>query len=287
VGFVAGGAFDTVARLIAQWLSDRLGQPFLIENRPGAGGNVATEAVVKAPADGYLLLLIGTTNAINATLYEKLNFDFIRDIAPVASISREAIVMAVHPSLPAKTIPEFIDYAKANPSKVTFASSGNGTAPHVAGELFKLMAGVDMVHVPYRGAAPAITDLLGGHVQVAFAGVSNAIEYIRASRLRALAVTTTTRSEALPEVPTIGEFIKDFEASQWYGVGAPRNTPVEILDKLNTEIDGGLADPKIKARLADLGSTTLVRSPSDFARLVAEDADKWGKLIRAANIKPE
>jgi tripartite-type tricarboxylate transporter receptor subunit TctC len=231
--------------------------------------------------------LVNSTHAINATLYPNLNFNFVRDIAPVASMNREAILMVVHPSVPAKTIPEFIVYAKANPGKVSFASAGNGTTPHVAGELFKLMAGVDMVHVPYRGAAPAMTDLLGGQVQVVFAGVSNAIEYIKALRLRALAVTTATRSEALPDVPTVGEFIKDFEASQWYGVGAPRNTPVEIIDKLNKEINASLSDPKIKARLADLGGSPLVSSPAEFAKLIAEDADKWGKLIRAANVRPE
>jgi tripartite-type tricarboxylate transporter receptor subunit TctC len=287
VAYAAGGASDILARLIGQHLSERLGQPFPIENRAGGGGNVGAEAVVRASSDGYTLLLVTSTHAINATLYPNLNFNFIRDIAPVASINREAILMVVHPSVPAKTIPEFILYAKANPGKVSFASSGTGTTPHVAGELFKLMAGVDMVHVPYRGAGPAITDLLGGQVPMVFAGVSNAVEYIRASRLRALGVTTATRSEALPDVPTIGEFIKDFEASQWYGVGAPRNTPAEIIDKLNREINAGLADPKIKARLVDLGSNALVNSPADFAKLIIEDADKWGKLIRAANIKPE
>ena len=287
VGNAPGGGPDIAARLLGPWLSDRLGQPVIVENRPGAGGNLATETVVNSPADGHTLLLITSSNAVNETLYQKLSFKFLRDIAPVASISREAILMVVHPSVPAKTIPEFIVYAKANPGKVSFASSGTGTTPHVAGELFKLMAGVDMVHVPYRGAGPAITDLLGGQVPVAFAGVSNAAEYVRASRLHALAVTTATRSEALPDVPTISEFIKGFEASQWYGVGAPRNTPVEIIDKLNKEINAGLADPKIKARLADLGSNALINSPADFAKLIVEDADKWGKLIRAANLKPE
>jgi tripartite-type tricarboxylate transporter receptor subunit TctC len=287
VAFAAGGTSDVLARLIGQHLSERLGQPFPIENRAGGGGNIGAEAVVRAPSDGYTLLLVTLTHATNATFYPNLNFNFIRDIAPVASINREAILMVVHPSVPAKTIPEFIVYAKANPGKVSFASAGIGSTPHLAGELFKLMASVDMVHVPYRGAAPAMTDLLGGQVQVVFTGVSNAIEYINASRLRALAVTTATRSEALPDVPTVGEFIKEFEASQWYGVGAPRNTPVEIIDKLNKEINGGLADPKIKARLADLGSSPLVSSPADFAKLIAEDADKWGKVIRAANIKPE
>jgi tripartite-type tricarboxylate transporter receptor subunit TctC len=287
VAYAAGGASDVLARLIGQYLSERLGQPVQIENRAGGGGNIGAEAVARAPSDGYTLLLVNSTHTMATTLYPNLNFNLIRDIAPVASIAREPILMVVHPSVPPKTIPEFIVYTKANPRKVSFASSGNGTTPHVAGELFRLMAGVDMVHVPYRGAAPAMTDLLGGQVQVVFAGVSNAVEYIKASRLRALAVTTATRSEALPDVPTIGEFIKGFEASQWYGVGAPRNTPVEIIDKLNNEINGGLADFKIKTRLADLGCSTLVGSPADFARLIAEDTDKWGKVIKAANIKAQ
>ena len=287
VGFAAGGATDILARLIGQWLSERLGQPFVIENRPGAGSNIATEAVVRAPPDGYTLLLVGSPNAINATLYDKLNFNFIRDIAPVASIIRGALVMVVHPSVPAKTVPEFIAYAKANPGKINMASGGIGGITHIAGELFKMMAGVDMVHVPYRGVAPALTDLLGGQVQVIFANLAPSIEYIRAGKLRALAVTTATRSEALPDIPTVGEFVPGYEASSWFGVGAPKNTPAEIVDKLNKEINAGLADPKIKARLADLGGTVLGGSPADFGKLIAEETEKWGKVIRAANIKPE
>ena len=287
VGFAAGGAPDILARLMGQWLSERLGQPFVIENRPGAGSNIATEAVVRAPPDGYTLLLVSPANAINATLYDKLNFNFIRDIAPVAGIIREPHVMVVNPSVPAKTVPEFIAYAKANPGKLNMASAGNGTAAHVAGELFKMMTGVDMVHVPYRGAAPALTDLLGGQVQVMFAAMPASIEYIRAGKLRALAVTTATRSEALPDIPTVGEFVPGYEASAWFGVGAPKNTPAEIIDKLNKEINAALADPKIKARLADLGGTVLPGSPADFGKLIADETEKWGKVIRAANIKPE
>ena len=279
-------ANDIVARLIGQWLSERLGQPFIIENRPGAGSNIATEAVVRAPPDGYTLLLVGPPNAINATLYDKLNFNFIRDIAPVASIVRVPNVMVVNPSVPAKTVPEFIAYAKANPGKINMASAGIGSSAHVAGELFKMMTGVDMVHVPYRGAAPALTDLLGGQVQVCSPRMPASIEYIKAGKLRALAVTTATRSEALPDVPTVGEFVPGYEASSWYGVGAPKNTPAEIVDKLNKEINAALADPKIKARLADLGGTALAGSPADFGKLIADETEKWGKVIRAANIKP-
>ena len=244
VGFAAGGAADIIARLIGQWLSERLGQPFVIENRPGAGSNIATEAVVRAPPDGYTLLLVGTANAINATLYDKLNFNFIRDIAPVAGIIRVPNVMVVNPSVPAKTVPEFIAYAKANPGKINMASGGIGTAAHVSGELFKMMAGVDMVHVPYRGAAPALTDLLGGQVQVMFASMPSSIEHIRAGKLRALAVTTATRSEALPDIPTVGEFVPGYEASAWYGVGAPKDTPAEIVDKLNKEINAASPIPR-------------------------------------------
>ena len=257
VGLPPGGATDIVARLIGQWLSERLGQPFVIENRPGAGTNIGTEAVVRAPPDGYTLLLVGRRNAINATLYDKLNFNFIRDIAPVAGIIRVPLVMVVNPSVPAKTVPEFIAYAKANPGKINMASAGIGTPGHVAGELFKMMAGVDMVHVPYRGAAPALTDLLGGQVQVMFGTTVSSIEHIRAGKLRALAVTTATRSEALPDIPTVGEFVPGYEASAVFGIGAPRNTPAEIVDKLNKEINAALADPKIKARLADLGGAVL------------------------------
>jgi tripartite-type tricarboxylate transporter receptor subunit TctC len=287
VPFTPGGAFDIMARLIGQWLSERLGQPFVIENRPGGGGNVGTEAVVRAPADGYTLLLCGTPNAVNATLYEKLNFNFIRDIAPVAGVFRGAYVMVVNPSVPAKSIPEFIAYAKANPGKINMASGGVGSAHHVNGELFKMMAGVNLVHVPYRGAGPALVDLLAGQVQVMFAFMTSSIEYVRAGRLRALAVTTATRSEALPDVPSVGEFVAGYEASGWFGVGAPRATPVEIVDKLNKEINAGLADPKMKARLAEWGATALPGSPADFGKLIAEETEKWGKVVRFAGIKAE
>jgi tripartite-type tricarboxylate transporter receptor subunit TctC len=282
-----GGAYDLVARLMGQWLSEQLGQPFIIENRPGAGTNIGTEAVVRAPADGYTLLLVAAANAINATLYDKLNFNFIRDIAPVAGITRAPEVMVVHPSVPAKTVPEFIAYAKANPGKLTMASGGIGSLSHVAGELFKMMAGVDMVHVPYRGQGSALTDLLGGQVQVMFAITVASIEYIKTGRLRALAVTAATRSDALPDIPTVGEFVLDYEASNWFGVCAPKATPAEIVDKLNKEINASLAEPKIKARLADFGGAVLALSPAEFGKLIADETEKWGKVIRAANIKPE
>jgi tripartite-type tricarboxylate transporter receptor subunit TctC len=285
VGFPPGGATDILARLMGQWLSERLGQSFIIENRPGAGSNIATEAVVRAPADGYTLLLVGPPHAVNATLYEKLNYNFVRDIAPVASITREPLIMEVHPSFPAKTIPEFIAYAKANPGKINMASAGNGTATHMAGELFKMMASVNMVHVPYRGTPPALTDLLGGQVQVFFAPISGSIEYIRSGKLRALAVTAATRSEALPDIPTVGEFVPGYEANAVFGLGAPKNTPIEIVDKLNNEINAGLADPKIKARLAELGSTVLPGSPADFGKMIADETDKWGKVVKFAGIK--
>ena len=287
VGFPPGGPTDTAARPMGQWLSERLGQQFVIENRPGAGSNIGTEAVVRAAPDGYTLLLAYSSNAINATLYDKLNFNFIRDIAPVASISSETTVMVVNPSFPANTVPEFIAYAKANPGKVNFASGGSGTPPHVVGELFKMMAGVNLIHVPYRGGAPAVTDLLGGQVQVMFASPSISVEHVRAGKLRALAVTTAARSAALPDVPTVGDFLSGFEASVWLGVGAPKDTPSEIIDKLNKEINAGLADPKIKARFADLGSTVLPGSPGDFGKLIAEETEKWAKVIRAAHIKAE
>ena len=282
-----GGAADITGLLIGQRLSERLGQQFVIDNRPGGGANIGTEAVVRAPADGYTLLMIGGYNAINATLYQKLNFNFIRDIAPVATLTRSSIVMVVNPSVAAKSVPEFIAYAKANSGKITMASPGSGTASHIAGELFKMMAGVDMVHVPYRGGGPALTDLIAGQVQIMFVTIVSPIEYIRAGRLRAIAVTTATRSEALPDIPTVGEFLPGYEASAWFGVGAPKATPAEIVEKLNKEINAGLADPKIKARLADLGGTPLVGSPADFGKLIADETEKWGKVIRALNIKAE
>jgi tripartite-type tricarboxylate transporter receptor subunit TctC len=287
VGFAAGGAPDIAARQVGQWLSDRLGQQFIIENRPGAGGNIATEAVVEARADGYTLLLAGLQNAVNATLYEKLKYNFVRDIAPVASISHENYCMEVHPSFPAKTIFEFIAYAKANPGKLNMASPGNGTGPHMAGELFKIMAGVDMVHVPYRGSPPALTDLLAGQVQMMFSPMSSSIEYVKAGKLRALAVTTATRSEVLPDIPSVGEFVSGYDASGWFGVCAPRKTPAEIVDRLNQEINAGLADSKLRARFADLGAAVFVSSPSGFAKHIAEETEKWGKVVREANIKAD
>lgn len=286
VGFAAGGPNDILARLMGQWLSERLGQPFVIENRPGAGSNIATEAVVRAPPDGHTLLLVGSPNAINATLYDKLNFNFIRDIAPVASLIRGTLVMVVHPSVPATTLPEFIAYAKANPGKLSYGSGGVGGITHITPELFKMMAGVNMVHVPYRGVAPALTDLLGGQVQVLFANPAQSIQYIRAGKLRALGITTATRLEALPDIPTIGEFVPGYEASSVFGLGAPKNTPAEIIDKLNKEINAALADPKFKARLADLDGTVLGGSPADFGKLIAEETEKWGKVVKFANIKP-
>jgi tripartite-type tricarboxylate transporter receptor subunit TctC len=287
VGAPPGGAFDILARLIGQWLSERFRQPFIVENRPGAGTNIGTEAVVKAAPDGYTLLFFDVSPAINTNLYDNLNFVFLRDIAPIASIVRSPLIMVVNPAIPAKTVPEFIAYAKANPGKINMASTGNGATPHVTGELFKMMAGVDMVHVPYRGAAPAITDLLSGQVQVLFISPLVSIEHIKTGRLRALAVTTAMRSDALPGIPTMGEFVPGYEASTWYGVGAPKATPAEIVDKLNKEINAGLADPKMQARLADFGGTPLVVSPADFGRLIAEETEKWGKVIRALNIKAE
>jgi tripartite-type tricarboxylate transporter receptor subunit TctC len=287
VPLAAGGATDIVARLMGQWLSERLGQPFVIDNRPGGGGNLGTETVVNARPDGYTILMTSTTNAINATLYDKLSFNFIRDIAPVATISRNTLVMVVHPSIPAKTVPEFIAYAKANPRKLNMASPGNGSPNHVSGELFKMMTGVDMVHVPYRSGGPALTDLLGGQVQVMFPATVSSIEYIRDGRLRALAVTTATRSDTLPDIPTVAEFVPNYEASNWFGMCAPNATPAEIVERLNKEINAALADHKIKARLADLGSVPLALSPADFGKLIAEETEKWAKVIRAANIKPE
>ena len=285
VGYAPGGGNDIVARLMGQWFSERLGQPFLIENRAGAATNMATEAVVHAAPDGYTLLLVGQPNAINATLYETLSFNFIRDIAPVAGLMSVPNVMVVHPSFPAKTVLEFIAYAKANPGKVNMASADNGSAAHLAGELFNSLAGISMVHVPYRGQAPALADLLAGQVQVLFATSPASIEYVRTAKLRALAVTTAVRAEALPELPTVGEFVAGYEASAWYGIGAPQKTPAEIIDRLNKQANAGLADAKLKVRLADLGGTLIPGSPADFGKVIADETEKWGKVIRAANIK--
>jgi tripartite-type tricarboxylate transporter receptor subunit TctC len=287
VGFPPGGGNDIVARLIAQWLSERLGQPFVVENRPGAGTNIATETVVRAQPDGYTLLFVAPSSAINATLYEKLSFNFIRDIAPVASLIRLPNVMEVNLSVPVKTVPEFIAYAKADSSKINMASPGVGTSVHLSGELFKMMAGVDMLHVPYRGTAPALTDLLGGQVQVMFGTMTGSIEYIRTGTLRALAVTTATRAEALPDVPTVAEFVPGYEASTWYGIGAPKNTATEIIDKLNKEINAGLTDSKMRSRLADLGGTVLAGSPAEFGRLIADETEKWAKVVKFSGAKPE
>src|SRR5215472_4450640 len=287
VGFAPAGGTDIMARLIGQWLSERLGQQFVIENRPGAASNIGTEMVVNAPPDGYTLLVATFVNAVNATLYHKLNFNFIRDIAPVASIAREPFAIEVHPSVPVKTVPEFITYAKANPGSINMASAGSGSGNHIAGELFKMMTGVNLVHVPYRGAGPALVDLLGGQVQVMFASMSSPIEYVRAGKLRALAVTIATRSEMLPDIPTVGEFVPGYEAPTWYGLGAPKNTPAEIVDKLNIDINAGLADPKLRVRLADLGGTVMMGSSADFGKLIADETEKWGKVIRSGNIKPE
>jgi tripartite-type tricarboxylate transporter receptor subunit TctC len=287
VGFAPGGGNDIVARLMGQWLSERLGQPFVIENRPGAGTNIATEVVVNAPPDGYTLLLATTANAFNASLFGKLNFNFIRDIAPVAGIIRVPLVMVVNPSVPAKTVPEFIAYAKANPGKLNMASSGNGSTIHVSGELFKMMAGVNMVHVPYRGGAPAMTDLLAGQVHVMFDNVPTSLQYIRAGKLRALAVTSSTRSELLPDLPTVGDFLPGYEATAWYGLGAPTGTPPDIIDKLNKTTNAILADPKVEERFADLGATLLAGLPADFGKLIADDTEKWAKVIKSAGIKAE
>jgi tripartite-type tricarboxylate transporter receptor subunit TctC len=287
VPIAPAGAADITARLIGQWLSERLGQQFVIDNRPGGGGNIGTEAVVRAPADGYTLLLVGGLNAVNATFYDKLKYNFIRDIAPVASIIRTPFVMAVNATVPAKTVPEFIAYAKISPGKINYASAGSGTSTHLTGELFKMMAGVDLVHVPYRGGGPALNDLLAGQVQVMFPTTVSSIGYIRAGRLRALAVTAATRSEALPDIPTVGEFVPGYEASNWYGVGAPKATPAEIVEKLNKEINAGLADPNMKARLVDLGGTVLAGSPADFGKLIAEETEKWGKVVKFSGAKAD
>jgi tripartite-type tricarboxylate transporter receptor subunit TctC len=287
IGIAPGSSPDILGRLMAQWLSERLGQPVIIENRPGGGGNNAIEAVVRAPADGHTLLLVTIQSAVNATLYEKLNYNFVRDIAPVISISRQTLALEVTPSLPTRTLPDFIAYAKANPGRLSMASAGNGTTPHVAGELFKMMAGVDMAHVPYRGGSPALTDLIGGQVQVTFADITSSIEYVKAGKLRALAVTTTARSEALPELPPIADYLPRYEASGWFGVAAPKSTPAPIIERLNKEIRAGLSDPKIKTRYAELGATVFAGSPADFGKFIVEETEKWGKVVRAAGMKPE
>ena len=286
VAAAPGGANDIVGRLMAPWLSERLGQ-FIVENRAGGSNNIGTEAVVRAPPDGYTLLLVDSTAAINATLYDKLNFVFLRDVAPVAGILRLPYVLVVHPSVPATTVPQLIAYAQANPGKINMASPGTGTGPHVAGELFKQAAGIDMVHVPYRGGGPVMTDLLGGQVQVLFGTTSLTIEQIRAGKLRALAVTTATRWEGLPDVPTVGDFLPGYEASSVFGLGAPAMTPAEVIDRLNKEVNAGLADANMKARLAELGGTVLPGTPADFGKLMADETEKWGRVIRAANIRPE
>jgi tripartite-type tricarboxylate transporter receptor subunit TctC len=285
VGFPAGGTADISARLMGQWLSERLGHPFVIENRPGANTNLAAEAVVRSPADGYTLLLTGPSNAINATIYDKLNYNFIRDIAMVAGITRTPLVLEVNPALPVNTVPQLIAYAKANPDRISLASYGTGTISHVAGELFKMSTGVAMVHVPYRGSAPLLPDLLGGQVQAAFDNLPASIEHIRTGRLRPLAVTTALRLQALPDLPTVGEVLPGYEASAWSAIGVPKNTPAEIVERLNKEINAGLGDPKIKARLADLGAMTFAGSPADFSKFIVEETEKWGKVMRAAHIK--
>jgi tripartite-type tricarboxylate transporter receptor subunit TctC len=287
VGFPVGGTGDINARLIGQWLSERLGQPFVVENRPGAAGNIAAEAVVRAPADGYTLLLLVATNTVNASLFDKLSFNLVRDIAPVAGLSRSPLVLEVNPAVPVDAVPEFIAYLKANPGKLSLASYGTGTISHLAGELFKMMAGVHMLHVPYRGSSPMLTDLLAGQVQAAFDNLPASIGHIRADKLRPLAVTTALRSETLPNIPTVSEFLPGFEASAWSVFGVPKNTSAEIVDRLNKEINASLSDPKIKARLADLGATALEGSPADFGKLIADETEKWAKVIRAANIKAE
>ena len=287
IGYPPGGSADITARLTGQWLSERLGQPVVIESRPGAATNLATEAVVRAPPDGYTLLLVAPANAINATLYDKLNFNFLRDIAPVAGIIRFPNVVVVNPSLPIKTIPELIAYAKANPGRLNMASSGNGSTIHMSGELFKMMTGVNMVHVPYRGGAPALTDLMAGQVQVMFDNVPTSAEHIKAGKLRGLAVTSTARSEVLPDLPTVADFLPGYEASAWYGLGVPKNTPDEIIDKVNKAMNAILADPKSQARFAALGASLLPGSPADFGRLLADETEKWGKVVKFAGAKPD
>jgi tripartite-type tricarboxylate transporter receptor subunit TctC len=287
VGFAAGGGNDIAARLISHWLSERLGQQFIVENRPGAGSNIATEAVVRAAPDGYTLLLVAVSNATNATLYDNLSFNFIRDIAPVAGVMRVPNLVEVHPSVPAQTLPEFIAYAKANPGKINMGSGGSGGPVHMTGELFNMMAGLKMQHVPYRGEAPALNDLIGGQVDVVFGSVPASIQYVRAGKLRALAVTTATRSELLPDVPTVAEFVPGYESSTWYGIGAPESTPADIIERLNVEINSALTDPTLKARIADLGGTAIGGSQADFGELIATDTEKWGKVVRFAGIKAE
>jgi tripartite-type tricarboxylate transporter receptor subunit TctC len=286
-GFAAGGGVDITARLIGQWLTEHLGQSFVTENRPGAGGNIGTESVINAAPDGYTLLLSTVPNAVNASLYANLKFDFIRDTAPVAGIIRVPMVILLNPSLQVKTVPELVAYAKANPGKINMASAGNGSAPHMAGELFKMMAGVDLVHVPYRGQGPALTDLLGGEVQVLFATAPGTTEYIATGKLRALAVTTAARAQVLPDLPTVGDFVPGYETSQWYGISAPKNTPAVTVQKLNREINVAIADASMKARLAALGGEPLPGSPAEFGKLIAEETEKWAKVVRAAGIKPE
>jgi len=287
IGIAPGSSPDILGRLIAQWLSERLGQPFIIENRPGGGGNIAIEAVANAPADGHTLLLVTIQSAVNATLYDKLNYNFIRDIAPVASISRQTLALEVTSSLPVRTVPDFIAYAKANPGRLSMASAGNGTTPHVAGELFKMKSGIEMIHVPYRGGAPALTDLIGGQVQVSFADIASSIEYVKAGRVRALGVTTMARSEALPDLPPIADYLPGYETSGWFGIGVPKNTPAEIIERLNQEINVGLATPRIKARYAELGAAVFAGSAADFGKFIAEETEKWGKVIKAAGLRPD
>ena len=287
VAVAAGGGADIIARVIGQWLSERLGQQFIVENRPGGGTNIGTEMVARAPADGYTLLLVNLTHAINATLYEKLNYNFIRDFAPVAGIVGVSNVVEVHPSVPAKTLPEFIAYAKANPGKINMGSAGNGSSSHMAGELFKMLAGVNLVHVPYRGQGPAMTDLLGGQLQVIFATTPGTTEFVRAGKLNALAVTTATRADALPDVPPLADFVPGYESSQWYGLGAPKNTPAEIVDKLNREVNAALVDPKMKARLAEFGGTVMPGPRAEFGKFIAEETEKWGKVVKFAGIKAD
>jgi tripartite-type tricarboxylate transporter receptor subunit TctC len=287
IGYTPGGSADITARLLAQWLTERLGQSFVVESRPGGGTNIATEAAARAPGDGYTLLLVAPANAINATLYEKLNYDFLRDIAPVAGLIRFPNIMEVNPSVPVKTVPEFIAYAKANPGKINYASSGNGSTIHMSAELFKMMAGVDMVHVPYRGGAPALTDMLGGQVQVMFDNLPTSLEHVTSGRLRPLGITSATRAALLPDVPTVADAVPGYESSAWYGVGAPRSTPVEIIDRLNNEINAILAEPKVKTRVAEMGATEVAGSPADFGKLIAEETEKWGKVVKFSGAKAD